>query len=177
MRKLALAGVVPAAIAAVLAGTGFAGAHRVHQTAAAKPCGEDQTSLTTSIEGDRFEVAGGKLALQKSTNPAVRKLGQTLVTDHSKSLSDSVKLAHRLGISVPSKPSPSMQWELATVATFTGTAFDRSYSNLEVLDHQQDISESKDEVKLGCSAAVRNNARQEIPTLRQHLKLAQAAQP
>jgi putative membrane protein len=163
MRKLALI--------ALLGAFAVPGAAR----AAESHCGQDETYLKTSIEGDRFEVAGGKLALQKSTNAKVRTLAQTLIKDHSKSLKDAIALAHRLGVTVPGKPSETQQWQLGTVGGFAGNAFDRSWSDLERLDHMQDISETNDEVKTGCNAAVRKAARQELPTLKQHLKLSKAA--
>jgi putative membrane protein len=161
MRRLALLAVLPALL--------------VPGVARAATCGQDQTYLKTSIQGDRFEIDGGKMALQKTSNPKVRTLAQTLIKDHTKSLKDARKLARRLGVSVPATPSPSQQWELATAAGFSGNAFDRSWSDLEILDHKQDISEARDEVKTGCNLAVRQGARKEIPTLKTHLKLSREA--
>jgi putative membrane protein len=131
--------------------------------------------LMMSIEGDRFEVAGGKLAQSKATTPEVRALGARLVKDHSKSLKDAIKLAKKLRVDVPTAPSPSQRWELKTVAVFSGKEFDRRYADLEVLDHKQDITEAKAEVKQGTNREVRGNARTELPTLKTHLKLSRAA--
>jgi putative membrane protein len=135
----------------------------------------DEQYLQTSISGDRFEIMGGKLAEKKSHNPAVLKLAKRLVDDHSKSLSDAVKLAHSLKIDVPSSPTPSMIWELKVVATFKGKAFDRWYSSLEVYDHIQDIDETGTEVANGTNSQVRDDAKTELPILREHLKLARQA--
>jgi len=148
------------------------GAERAH---AATVSGLDEQFLKTAIQGDRFEIAGGRLALAKTQNPAVRTLATRLVKDHGKSLKESLALAKRLGISAPKRPAPSMQWELQVVSTLSGAAFDHWYSDLEVKDHVQDISEAADEVHSGANAAVRRSARQEIPTLRKHLKLSRAA--
>ncbi|HYY23668.1 MAG TPA: DUF4142 domain-containing protein, partial [Thermoleophilaceae bacterium] len=82
---------------------------------------------------------------------------------------------HRLGIKVPGSPSPTQRWELRVVATFSGAKFNRWYSDLEVQDHRQDIKEAQDEVKLGCNRTVKRLARDDLPVLRQHLALAQAA--
>ncbi|MCW3013292.1 MAG: putative outer membrane protein [Solirubrobacterales bacterium] len=135
----------------------------------------DEQWLMMSIEGDLFEIQGGKLAQEKGRLQAVKDLGATLVRDHSKSLQDATKLAEKLGIAVPHEPSPSQQWELRVVAQFSGREFDRWYSDLEVQDHKQDITEAQDEVDKGCNDEVRRDAKDEIPTLREHLKLAQAA--
>jgi putative membrane protein len=133
----------------------------------------DEQWLMTSIEGDRFEIAGGQLAQSKGSSQAVKQLGARLVKDHSKSLQDAIDVAHRLGIDVPSEPSPSQQWELRAVAKLS--PFDHWYADLEVQDHKQDIQESEDEVKKGCNQEIRHLAAQDLPVLRQHLALAEAA--
>jgi putative membrane protein len=133
----------------------------------------DQQWLQTSIEGDLFEIAGGTVAQQKGSTAAVKAYGLRLVTDHTKSLKDATKLARALGIKVPKAPSPSQQWELQTVAGFSGAQFDANYADLEAKDHQQDISEAKDEVKDGTNASLRHDAKTELPTLKQHLKIAE----
>ena len=135
----------------------------------------DEQALQTSIMGDRFEILGGRLAASRGSNPLVRALGARLAKDHRKSLKESAKLARRLGISVPAKPTPSEIWEISVVAGSSGAAFDRLYSSLEVQDHKQDIMESKDEVSGGSNPAVVADARKEIPMLRTHLRLSRKA--
>jgi putative membrane protein len=153
-------------------GTGAVASARDHH---ARYSAWDEQWLMTAIEGDRFEVAGGTLATSRATNAQVRSLGARLVKDHAASLKDAISLARRLGIDVPDAPSPSQRWELKTVAVFAGADFDRSYADLEVLDHEQDIQEDKDEIQKGVNRAVRRLARSELPTLVEHLKLSRAA--
>jgi putative membrane protein len=135
----------------------------------------DEEWLMMSIEGDRFEIAGGRLAQSKGTIPEVRGLGARVVKDHTKSLEDAIKVAEKLGIEVPRSPSPTQQWQLRVVATFSGRDFNRWYSDLEVQDHKQDIKEATDEVEKGCNRKVRHLAKDDLPVLRVHLGLAQAA--
>jgi putative membrane protein len=159
---------VVASVAAVVAATAFARSN--HRTS-----GLDVQWLKTSAQGDVFEIKGGRLALSKSTNTAVRALAQRLISDHTKSLQDAEKLAKKNGIKLEKTPTPSEQWELSVVSTMTGKAFDTEYSNLEVRDHQQDISETQDEARMGFNRAIVKDARQEIPMLRVHLHLAKVA--
>jgi putative membrane protein len=133
----------------------------------------DKMSLQTSIMGDRFEIAGGKLAGQHGSTPAVKAYGARLVKDHSSSLKDAIALAKKLGIKVPTAPSPSQQWDLAILGGLTGQQFDQQYADLEAKDHQQDISETTDEVKSGSNPQIVAAARKELPTLRAHLAIAQ----
>jgi putative membrane protein len=134
---------------------------------------QDATWLTTGIQGDRFEITGGTAAQSKGATPAMKAFGARLVRDHRASLRDAVRAARRFGVDVPKTPSPSEEWELRTVGAFAGTAFDRSYSDLEVQDHIQDIQETKDEIADGCNATVRGLARDDLPVLRTHLRIAQ----
>jgi putative membrane protein len=132
----------------------------------------DAQWLMTGIQGDRFEITGGAAAQAKGATAAMKAFGARLVRDHSKSLRDARSAARRFGIDVPKTPSPSQQWELRTVGAFSGVAFDRSYADLEVQDHIQDIQEAKDEISDGCNATIRGLARDDLPVLRQHLKIA-----
>jgi putative membrane protein len=133
---------------------------------------QDATWLTTSIQGDRFEITGGTAAQTRAATAPMKAFGARLVRDHSKSLKDAERAARRFGIDVPKTPSPSEQWELRTVGAFSGAAFDRSYADLEVQDHIQDIQETKDEISDGCNGTVRGLARDDLPVLRQHLAIA-----
>jgi putative membrane protein len=135
----------------------------------------DEQYLQTSISGDRFEIIGGKLAEKKSKNAAVLKAATTIVSDHTKSLSDAIKLAHSLKIDVPSSPTPSEVWELKVVAAAKGKAFNVLYSSLEVYDHLQDIDETSSEISEGTNSQIRDDAKTELPMLRKHLRLARAA--
>jgi putative membrane protein len=155
-----------------LASAGAASGARAQQSVSAW----DKQWLMTSIAGDRFEIAGGQLALRQSQDPAVQRLARRLIRDHSKSLQETTKLANSLGITPPSQPQPSMQWELQAVSQFSGGSFDRNYTRLEVFDHRQDISEARDAWTDGTNPQVRAEAKKEIPVLRVHLALARLAE-
>jgi putative membrane protein len=146
-----------------------------HARTASSVSGLDEQFLMTSIQGDRFEIAGGRQALAKSQNAAVRKLAARLVKDHSKSLKEATALAKRLGVKIPKTPSPSMQWELQVLAPMSGAQYDHWYSALEVKDHVQDIAEAHDETSKGSDPSIRHSAGTEVPTLQKHLALSRAA--
>ena len=136
---------------------------------------QDQTYLQSSTEGDAFEVKAGRLALHRSQDTAVRRAAATYVRDHSRSGSESVHMAKRLGVHADFAPSPSQQWEIQILSAISATNFGHWYSYLEVLDHKQDLFEAKQEVENGSNPEVVASARKEIPMLRRHLGLARAA--
>jgi putative membrane protein len=135
----------------------------------------DEQYLKTSISGDLFEIIGGKWAQTHTKNAAVLRMANQLVSDHTKSLADTVKLARSLGIDVPKAPTSSEIWELKIVTALRGKAYNHWYASLEVYDHIQDISEATDEVNDGTNSQIRDDARTELPMLRLHLKLAREA--
>src|SRR4051794_20610219 len=157
--------------------TAVIAAFAVPQSAAAKPYSPlDQYMLQSSIQGDRFEIAGGKLAQSRGSTPAVKALGARLVKDHTKSLADAVKVAKRLKIFVPKTPTPSQEGEIGVLNGMSGAGFDHAYASLEVQDHKQDIDDMKTEVTDGANASIRHLARTDLPVLREHLKMSRAAQ-
>src|SRR3954470_23052485 len=173
MKKL-LAAATLSALAALLA-TGALAVGSAHKAATNSSLALDENWLSSSIQGDRWEVAGGQLALQKSQNGAVRTLAQTLITDHTKSLKDAEKTANKLHVKIPHQPNPVQAWMLRLWKSQSGATFDLWYTTGEVADHKLDISEASTEHHKGKQAHVRAMAGHEIPTLKKHLKLAQDA--
>ena len=169
VRNLALVGAAVALLGLAALTAGGAAA------TAAKPSAQDANYVQTSISGDRFEIIGARLALRKGTTAQVRALGRRLLKDHTKSLHEAIAEAKEDGIKAPEAPTPSMVWELNTVAALSGTAFDHAYTTLEVKDHQQDIEEATFEVVHGGDPSIKNDARKELPILKVHLRLSIAA--
>ena len=114
--------------------------------------------------------------MQMGQTAQVKALGKRLVADHSKSLAEARKLAASLGIKSPTSATPAEQWELQVVRSQQGLSFDRWYASLEVKDHMMDISDAQEEIQNGQTASVRADAMKEIPMLKMHLELSQAAQ-
>jgi putative membrane protein len=158
------------AFVTVLAAAGIMAA----QASAALPA-QDQNWLTASISGDRFEIAGGKIALARARTPAVKALARRLVRDHSKSLQDALELAREWGLKGPPSATPSEQWELNRLRYMPRSWFDAQYTALEIKDHNQDLEETGFEARRGQVFDVRHDARMEMPMLNMHLRLSKAA--
>jgi predicted outer membrane protein len=134
--------------------------------------GQDREWLKSSIEGDHFEITGGRLAQQRGVDPMTKALGARLERDHTKSLADAVALASALGIKPPTAMSDKQREELSQVSEQRGLHFDDAYAELEVQDHKMDIHEAQNEWENGCNQMVRDEANTELPVLRQHLQLS-----
>jgi putative membrane protein len=143
--------------------------------ASADPPPQDENWLQTSISGDRFEIAGGKIALSRSQNGTIRALARRLIHDHSKSLRDAVELAHEWGMKAPPAATPSEQWELNRLRYMPASSFNAQYAALEVKDHDQDIEETGFEARQGQASSVRAEAKKDLPMLVMHLHLSKQA--
>jgi putative membrane protein len=161
--------------AAIAAATLFSAAPPAVAANGSLPSPQDVNWLRASAEGDHFEIVAGKLAQQHGASRAVRALGARLVRDHARSLGMLRVQAKSLRLDVPGAPSPSQQWEISVLRTLTGSNFDHWYAALEVKDHHQDIQETSFESTKGQSAKLRKLAGDDMPMLRIHLRLSEAA--
>lgn len=169
MRRITLLALIAAAAACALpAGTGAA--------ARVSTCALDREYLQESISGSLFEIAGGRIAQRNSATPEIRQLAARLIADHSKSLDRAARLSRSLGLAVPGNPNPMQHWQLHVVSGLSGAAFDHSYAWLEVADHVVDIEHARTESRNGCHPGVRTLAKNALPTLQLHLRLATLAQ-
>src|SRR3954447_1788626 len=136
--------------------------------------GLDQQYLKTSAAGDTFEIKGGEIALKRATDSKLRGYARMLNRDHRKSLHQTLALAQRLGVKgVDAQTTKSQSWELRVASRMGGGEFHRWYLLLEAHDHKDDISDARDERDNGVNLQVRDSARQELPMLFKHLKVAE----
>jgi putative membrane protein len=136
--------------------------------------GLDERWLKVHVETNLFEIAGGEAALEKATTDEVRELAAHLVADHTAALEQATALAQKLGFEVPDKPAPLQQWALRAVNEFSGTDFDRWFTDLQVEGHRQAITETATEAARGCNRKVKGLAEASLPVLQAHLEHAEA---
>ncbi len=131
--------------------------------------------LTTAVQGDNSEIMLGKLAEQKGGTAAVRHFGTTLVTDHTKAKTQATTLASSMSVSLPANAQPQAQSEADKLSKMSGTDFDNEFLSYMVTDHQKDIDDFTKEANAhdGKASAL---AKKQLPTLKKHLRLAQALQ-
>src|SRR4051794_21964067 len=107
--KLLLTGAATAAAAvAITPATGGAASHAAYSA-------QDKSWLQMEIQGDRFEMDGGRIAERRGSAGVVKALGVRLRNDHLKALKEAERLAASLDIGRPGKPTDSQQWELGAV--------------------------------------------------------------
>lgn len=138
--------------------------------AVAKPAGE---FMKDAVQGDRSESTLGRLIETRGHSSAVRAYGATLDRDHTMAHRQAVSLARRMHLQVSDTMMPEARRELSKLRHMNGRAFDREVRRYMIHDHTKDIAEFRSQVRHGDrqTAAL---ARQILPVLRKHLRMAEA---
>lgn len=131
-----------------------------------------QKFISEAIQGNLAEIQMGKLAEEKGQDDATRSFGQTLVTDHSAANEKAIAAAKELDVTPPAAPNAEQRASYDKLSKLSGTAFDREFARMMVMDHKKDIKEFKTEAERKNDPAARY-ASESLPTLEKHLQLAE----
>ena len=134
----------------------------------------DRKFVEEAAAGGMAEVELGKLAEQKATSDQVKQFGARMVEDHGKANDELKELAQSKGLSVPAAPDKSHQKDLDKLSKLSGAQFDREYMAHMLSDHRKDVSEFKKMSESAKDSDVKAFAGKTLPTLQEHLKMAQS---
>ena len=136
----------------------------------------DKAFLTKASMGGESEVELAALAQQKAANPKVKALAQQIETDHRKANDELRQIVTSKGVVVPGGLDKEHMALKAKLDKLEGVNFDQAYTAAMVQDHQKDIREFETEARTAGDQDVKSFAEKALPTLREHLKMAQDAQ-
>ena len=145
-------------------------ANRMKQERSGSP---DHVFMTKAAEGGMAEVELGNLAKDKGSNDAVKNFGQHMVDDHSKANDELKDLASKKNVTLPSALNAKDQATKDRLSKLSGEAFDRAYIRDMVADHRADVAEFRHEANSGKDPDVKAWAAKTLPTLENHLKMAE----
>jgi putative membrane protein len=134
----------------------------------------DATFYKKAAEGGTFEVETGSQAATKANDQRVKDFGNMLVTDHTAANEKLKSLAASKGITLPSSPSAGQIAEKGKLDVLSGDTYDKSFIKTQIKAHQQTIALFQKEIASGQDADAKAFASATLPTLRKHLKAAQA---
>ena len=136
----------------------------------------DRKFVETAAKDGMAEVELGQIAQQKAQNPQVKEFASRMVTDHGKANDELKTLASSKGVQLPTETDRSHKHEADSLNKKPADKFDHEYMEKMVKDHKKDVKEFEKEAKNAKDADVRNFASKTLPTLQEHLKMAEAAQ-
>ncbi|MBP0597223.1 DUF4142 domain-containing protein [Herbaspirillum sp. LeCh32-8] len=135
--------------------------------------GKDKSFMVKAAEAGNAEVAASKVALEKSSNPAVKDFAQKMIDQHTQVGDELKQLASSKDVSLPSEPSVAQRAKIAVLDKLSGATFDKRYASMI------GVTAHKDAVKLFQKAStsaqdpdVKNFAAKTLPGLEQHLQMA-----
>jgi putative membrane protein len=150
------------------------GATGPQDTKAAKPTtSADRTFMTTAAIDGMAEVEHGKLAAQNAASSAVKQFGQRMVDDHGKANAELKSLASQKNVTLPTSLGAQHKAMQDKLSKLNGPAFDSAYMAHMVAAHKEAVALFQREAKTGKDAETKAFAEETLPTLQEHLKMAQ----
>jgi putative membrane protein len=133
-----------------------------------------QDFVTEAAQSDMFELQSSDLALTNSTAPT-KVFAQQMITDHGKTTAE-LKSAVQDGsvqATLPTTMSSSQQGMLDKLRGLHGTEFTSQYNSDQVSVHKDAVSLFQRYSKGTDNATLKNWAGSTLPTLQQHLDMAE----
>jgi putative membrane protein len=116
------------------------------------------------------------LATQKAQDPQIKEFAQKLVTDHSKVGDELKQLAEKEGITLSTEVEPKKQKMMDHLSGLSGAEFDKAFTSHMARDHKKDVAMFK-KAASSDDAAIREFAKNTLPTLQEHLRTVQQWAP
>jgi putative membrane protein len=133
----------------------------------------DTKFVKDAAVGGMAEVELGKLAKDKGASDGVKQFGQKMVDDHTAVNNDLKTVAKNKNIDLPTALDAKHQATVDRLSKLSGADFDHAYSTEMLKDHQTDVKEFQHEAQAGADPDVKSFASKHLPTLQEHLKMAQ----
>ena len=185
MRLLASTSLVAVLLATPLAGSAWAqsrsGAPAPANPALAAPESADAQQLNVSDRifmqaaawGGMAEVEFGRMAQQKAHSERVKAFGRRMVEDHGKANDRLKELAKAHGFDLPKALDAEHESVRDRLEKASGAAFDRAYMLSQIQDHQKTAQLLEYEIGSGQNADLKSFASETLPTIFEHLRMAQ----
>jgi putative membrane protein len=129
---------------------------------------KDKSFMKEAAKGGMMEVEMGKTAQQKGKSAEVKKIGSTMVADHTKANNELMAIAKKKGVDL-SKEKPMTH-------SMGDANFDKDYVDMMVKDHEKDLAAFQAEAKNGTDAEVKAFASKTSAVIKKHLDMVKAAQ-
>ena len=137
----------------------------------------DSTFAREAAFGGMAEVELGKIAVQKASNEKVREFGQRMVDDHARLDAELKGIAAKDNIELPNHLDAKYRSQVDRFSKMSaGSRFDSAYIDEMISDHRADLSAFEKEQDAGQNHDLTGWVADTLPTLRDHLRMAEAAQ-
>jgi len=144
-------------------------------SAAGDTANADNEFVQEAAKSGMMEVETSKIAVERADSPKVKSFAKKMVSDHGKANQKLMKLAQGKHLSLPD--AQAMAPQVSALQQQKGHEFDMAYLQAAGPDaHQKAVTLFEQEAKSGKDADLRKFAKQTLPTLKDHLKMARTLQ-
>ncbi len=126
-----------------------------------------------AAQGGVAEVKLAALARQKSKDATVLAFARRMTTDHTANNAQLATILKSEGMTVPSSVGADNAAVMTKLQSLSGADFDHAYLTGQVTGHQKMLALLKTEASTGSDPKLVAFAKATIPTVQQHLALAQ----
>jgi Predicted outer membrane protein len=137
--------------------------------------GPDRKFADQAAEGSAMEVHLAQIAQQKSNSDAVKQLAQKIEQDHTQAGKELADLAKMRAVDLPTTETKHTV-VIDKFSNLAGAQFDKAYIKMMVQDHKKDIREFERYASNGMDTDLKAFASKTLPTLREHLRMAEELQ-
>jgi putative membrane protein len=130
---------------------------------------DKQFMMSAAKDGMR-EVYMGQMAVQQGQSDEIKKLGNMIVSDHTKANGQLMEIATRKGV------KPDLRHRMDKMSKNDMANFDQAWLAMMVNDHQKDIALYRRQAQQGLDPDLKAFAKKTLPVLQKHLKGVEAAQ-
>jgi putative membrane protein len=138
--------------------------------------GPDREFVRNTASGGQAEVELAMLAEQKASSNDVKMLASRIQTDHMKANEELKTIASQKGWDLPTEPNSDQKYTKSKFEKLSGDEFDKAFTAQMVKSHSMGIAAFQHEASAGTDKDVKQFARKTLPTLKEHLAMAQKTQ-
>jgi putative membrane protein len=138
---------------------------------------QDSQFLMKAAQGGIAEVKMGQVAVKQAEDEDTKGLAHHIIKDHLAANKKLMKLASMIGVQPPKQTDQEHQQIIRQLAKKDTTLLDQTYIVEQIKGHKEMISIFQQEVKQGQNPQLVNFAKKTLPTLEEHLKMAQKLNP
>jgi putative membrane protein len=133
------------------------------------------TFVDTASAKGLAEIQTSQLAMDKSQSEDVKSFAQMMITDHTDANQKLAAIAANLNLKTASE-AEMMDKAKKMILQYRDGSFDKAYTTNQVKAHEQTIQLFQDEIKTSQTPELTAFAKDTLPKLQDHLKMAKQLQ-
>lgn len=141
---------------------------------------QDQAFVTNAASSNQFEIQSSEMMLEAledtQDNQGIRQFAEKMVSDHTMAGETLQSIAQAKGMMVEPDLSPAHRSMMEELNGYPADQRAPNYIHYQVLAHQDAINLFGQQANQGQDPELQSFAQQTLPTLEQHLEMAQAIQ-